>query len=85
MPPKKLKLLIDKVSSERLIICRGCPFDSINARARGEHVVRLDEHCTECGCTLIAKTKCLHCSCPLSKWTALLSEEESSKIQEVVG
>ena len=84
IPPRKMKKQIEAVSKERLKICRDCPHNSINAKKAGYITMRPEEHCTECGCVLVAKTKCLHCSCPLNKWTALLSEEESNKLKETL-
>jgi hypothetical protein len=55
LPEERIKAFIENVSSERLAICELCP----------EHA-----HCTNCGCTLSAKTKCLTCECPLEKWLA---------------
>ena len=79
IPPKKLIGVINKVSKERLLICRSCEFDSINRNDS----IRLDEHCSECLCTLSAKTKCLSCFCPLPipKWEAILTLEEETKIK----
>jgi hypothetical protein len=49
--------------------------------------IRPDVHCTDCGCTLAAKTKCLSCQCPLEKWKAVMSdrEEEEALKKEVYG
>lgn len=78
-PPEDLKGLIKQVSEQRLAICRGCSYNSIN---RGKHSIRFDEHCTECGCPLDAKTKCLSCSCGLTppKWENVLTEEQEAEI-----
>jgi len=43
--------------------------------------VRPDAHCTNCGCTLSAKTKCLSCSCPLNKWEAVLTDDEEEQFK----
>lgn len=76
LPPKELEQQINIVSAERMQICEKCPLHSKHHKS-----IRLDSHCTECGCTLSAKTKCLSCACPLNKWTAMLTEkkEESWK------
>ena len=65
---------IREVSAARLVICRGCEFNSRNQKG---HFLRRDEHCTDCGCTLSAKTKCLSCCCELEepKWECVLTEE----------
>lgn len=80
-PPQYLKEKVEEVSSERMSICRACPFNSINAKAAGTYKsFRKDEHCIECGCTLAAKTKCLSCECPLKKWAAEITPEEDDII-----
>lgn len=68
IPPKKLKGVIEEVSAERLKICEGCKWHSKNHKH-----LRPDVHCFKCKCNLGAKTKCLHCNCPLEqpKWTAI--------------
>jgi transcription initiation factor IIE alpha subunit len=60
IPPEELKGVIEEVAKERNIICMQCPHHS-----RFHNTFRRDEHCTNCGCTLSAKTRCLSCSCPL--------------------
>lgn len=61
VPPEELKDIITVVSKNRNIICMNCKFHS-----RFHYTpLRPDDHCTHCGCTLSAKTKCLSCSCPL--------------------
>jgi hypothetical protein len=74
-PSKYLKEKIAEVSAKRLEICRSCPFHS-SFHTTG----RPDEHCTDCGCTLLPKTKCLSCSCPQNKWGAEISAEEQNDI-----
>jgi hypothetical protein len=73
LPPSYLKEAIKKVSQERMDICEHCYYHS-----KFHPSFRPDAHCTECSCTLSAKTKCLSCSCPLSppKWEAVVTEEE---------
>lgn len=80
IPPSHLKELIETTSKERMEICNNCELSSINAK--NYKTLRIDVHCTNCGCTLDAKTKCLSCECPLKKWTALITpaqEEEMNK------
>ena len=69
-PPEKIKDLIEEVSLERMKICEECPFISTKHKT-----IRFDVHCTDCGCTLSAKTKCLNCACPKGKWEAIKEEE----------
>lgn len=79
LPEESIKDLIKEISEERLAICNNCEYHSKNNKT-----FRLDEHCTECGCSLTAKTKCLSCNCPLEipKWTSYISREEELKIYE---
>lgn len=67
-PAKNKKALIEAEASQRLQICRGCPFNSKSGNYTG---VRKDEHCTRCGCTLVAKTRSLASECPIGKWKAV--------------
>jgi hypothetical protein len=61
-----MKAFIEHVSSSRIDICNECEEHSSNKKDYKSF--RLDAHCTNCGCTLSAKTKCLTCECPLQKW-----------------
>jgi hypothetical protein len=82
IPPAHLKTLIDTTYQERMAICLQCPHHSDNAKKNGYTSVRPDAHCTNCGCTLAAKTKCLSCECPLQKWTAVVkTQEEEQKLK----
>ena len=77
LPPERLREVISQVSQERLEICRNGPcqhHSSVNK------TLRFDEHCTECGCPLVAKTKCLSCKCGIQKWLAVLTEEQEESI-----
>jgi len=71
-----MKEIIKKTSEERINICLTCEHHS-----KWHKTKRPDAHCTNCGCTLAAKTKCLSCSCPLNKWKALLSQEQEEEIK----
>lgn len=66
LPEERKKDFIEHVSAERLAICEACEEHSSNKKDYKS--LRLDAHCTNCGCTLSAKTKCLTCDCPLKKW-----------------
>lgn len=59
-------------------ICNDCPFHSKHHNTP----LRPDAHCTHCGCTLSAKTKCLSCACPIGKWEALLTEQQEEEIKQ---
>lgn len=72
VPPTEMKALIHDVSQERLAICAKCPFHS----KYHSTPLRPDNHCTDCGCNLEAKTACLSCSCPQNKWTAVMTNPD---------
>jgi hypothetical protein len=72
LPQEKEKAFVKHVSNERLAICNECEHHSKNHKS-----IRMDAHCTECGCTLSAKTKCLTCECPLKKWMAQPMPEQN--------
>jgi hypothetical protein len=76
IPTEALKEKILETSVKRLEICRTCDWNSKNAGKYGP------ERCLDCGCPLIAKTKCLSCYCELSspKWEAMLTEEQEEII-----
>lgn len=76
-PKEYMKEQIKEVSSKRLAICRDCPFHSSKHKT-----VRFDEHCTQCGCSLQPKTKCLTCFCPIDKWGPELQPEEQKTIND---
>ena len=79
VPPERLKEEIEKVAEERLKICETCEFNS-----KFHKTLRPDKHCTVCGCTLVAKVKCLSCDCPKDKWNNVLTEEEEQHYEENV-
>lgn len=76
-PKEELKELIAAVGEERMRICEQCEFHS-----KFHSSIRPDAHCTQCGCTLSAKTKCLSCKCPTDKWMEVLSPKEEDEIKE---
>ena len=75
IPQAQMKELLESVSENRMKICRECPEFSENKKKAGHTTLRVDEHCTDCGCILSAKTRCLTCSCPLKKWVAVISDK----------
>jgi hypothetical protein len=66
LPEERKKSFIEHTSQLRMDVCNNCKEHSSNKE--GYTTVRPDAHCTNCGCTLAAKTKCLTCECPLKKW-----------------
>lgn len=75
-PPAKIKRLIENTSAERLDVCESCPFHSRYHNTP----LRPDAHCTDCGCNLAAKTKCLSCACPQNMWEALMTVDEEQQM-----
>jgi hypothetical protein len=76
LPSKELRPIINNVSRERMAVCEDCEFHS-----KHHKTFRLDDHCTNCGCTLSAKTKCLSCECPISKWLPVLEEDKEQELK----
>lgn len=60
-------------------ICEECPHHSKNHSS-----LRPDDHCTNCGCTLSAKTKCLSCECPIKKWLAIATDEQEELMKKTI-
>lgn len=79
IPPSTLKELIEVTAEHRLKICAACHYHSKNHKS-----VRPDEHCTACGCTLSAKTRCLTCSCPFTKWIEVATDEQGAEIKKAI-
>jgi hypothetical protein len=75
LPEERQKAFIEHVSSTRLAVCQDCEEHSSNKKDYTS--IRIDAHCTNCGCTLSAKTKCLTCECPLKKWLSQLMPQEN--------
>jgi len=84
LPPEELKNQILEVSKSRRLICDNCEHYSENKRKTNWRSLRMDEHCTDCGCPLDAKTKCLSCKCPKDKWLAVATEEEHEEIKSII-
>lgn len=75
-PTMYLDTKVIEVSTNRMSICNSCEEHSSNKI--GYKTIRPDAHCTNCGCTLAAKTKCLTCECPLKKWLAETPSENET-------
>lgn len=77
-PSSYLKKIIEDTSKERMEICNDCEHNSKFHRS-----IRPDVHCRKCGCTLIAKTKCLSCKCALKspKWKAVVTKKELREME----
>jgi hypothetical protein len=66
LPPTEFKELIQSASAERKAICEACPFHSKNHKT-----IRIDDHCTDCGCPIKGKVACLSCKCPKDFWQSI--------------
>lgn len=77
-PKEELKQIIEEVREERLAICNKC--DQHSSNKVGYKSIRIDAHCTNCGCNLAAKISCLNCECPLKYWKAKLTGEQLKEI-----
>lgn len=82
-PDEELKERIEEVSKKRMEICNGCFYHSSNRP--GYRSLRPDAHCTDCGCTLSAKTACLSCGCPREYWKAEMTKEQENELDEQAG
>lgn len=82
---------VEEMAKERLSICARCPHNSEVARAKGQKIFRPDNHCLDCGCDLVLKTRYPAAECPLGgiyskfpdekpKWKALTTNEEGDEI-----
>ena len=81
-PAENMRAYIKEVSDERMAVCEECALISTK-----HSTIRPDVHCTDCGCPLAAKTKCLSCACPLNKWGVVIDsrEEEEELKKEIHG
>lgn len=81
-----MKEQIKAVSESRMAICKECHYYSENRKKDGKYSTsRPDVHCTNCGCTLAAKTKCLSCNCPMKYWKALMTDDQYDEIRNELG
>lgn len=77
---------VEAVYNERLNICKSCHnYDTVGVGCSIPGTapccnVKIDG----CGCSLSIKLRALHTDCPLGKWKAVVTEEESIKIQNQI-
>lgn len=86
IPPDHLKNVIELTSKQRTTICLKCEHHSENRKKKDPSykTIRPDHHCTNCGCTLSAKTRCLSCRCPLDKWIETATPEQEEQIKQAI-
>jgi hypothetical protein len=83
VPPGDKKNFIELASKYRTDACLKCEHHSENKKKADltYRTIRPDHHCTHCGCTLSAKTRCLSCKCPLDKWMEILTHEQEEEFK----
>lgn len=57
---------IERISQTRMNICNTCEHHS-----KFHDTIRIDVHCTKCGCPLVSKTRSTQSECPIGKWLAV--------------
>lgn len=74
---------VEKIAGQRMEICNGCSLSSDNQKKfNGYKTFRPDVHCTNCGCNLHMKTRCMSENCPIGKWLACMSSEEENEMNK---
>ena len=66
---------VEHVASLRNDICAKCPSKGKKCAVKGTGPC-----CNECGCSLAFKTRSLSSSCPLNKWTKVITEKQEDKL-----
>jgi len=56
--------------------------ESLDREGKKCTVPKTQPCCGECGCSLGLKVRSLSSSCPLNKWTALLTNEEEDELKK---
>lgn len=69
---------VEHVASLRNDICAECPSKGKKCAVKGTAPC-----CNECGCSLTFKTRSLSSSCPLNKWTKVITEKQEDKLDEL--
>jgi hypothetical protein len=73
---------VEEVYNNRLEICKACP--EIDNKGDNCAVTGTQPCCSQCGCSLSIKLRSLSSSCPLSKWTAILSDVEEVAVKNQI-
>ena len=69
---------VEHVASLRSDICAECPSKGKKCAVKGTGPC-----CNECGCSLGFKTRSLSSSCPLNKWTKVITEKQEDKLDDL--
>lgn len=70
---------VEQIADIRLNICKMC--EHYDDDGTGCLVPGTQPCCGECGCSLALKTRSLSSACPVSKWDAMLTDEEEDKLK----
>ncbi len=74
---------VEAIAKERMSICNGC--EHIDNTGDKCLVSGTQPCCSLCGCKLFFKTRSLASSCPASKWSSELTEDEAQKLEQKLG
>ena len=69
---------VEDVARLRHDVCDSCHSKGTDCAVKGTSPC-----CNECGCSLAFKTRSLSSECPLGKWSALVTDEEEDKLDEL--
>ena len=69
---------VEDVARLRHDVCDSCPSKGTDCAVKGTSPC-----CNECGCSLAFKTRSLSSEGPLGKWSALVTDEEEDKLDEL--
>ena len=69
---------VEDVARLRHDVCDSCPSKGTDCAVKGTSPC-----CNDCGCSLAFKTRSLSSECPLGKWSALVTDEEEDKLDEL--
>lgn len=78
-----IKEEVEVIANQRYNICKQCDYNSKNTPNKivtNYKSVRTDEHCTLCKCNLHAATRSLAKTCPVNKWLAVTTKDETTII-----
>lgn len=83
---------VEEIAAERLVICRSnvCGFYDPDGSSEKAYYLG-EESCGACGCKLDWKVRSLSSSCGLIEagleplWTAIITEDEETKLKEKIG
>lgn len=71
---------VEEIFEERLGVCQKCI--EYDLEGKNCYVPGTQPCCGECGCSLSLKLRSLSSECGLSKWDAVLNEDEEDKLNE---